>query len=50
MWTLVKGIFSFGLRDRNQISLDNPTLMKLPFGVAVAAATLVCFCAARWGI
>lgn len=50
MWTLVKGFFSFGLRARQQISLDNPTLMKLPFGVAVAAATLVCFCAARWSI
>ena len=45
---LVKGFFSFGLRVHPQISLDNPKLMKLPFGLAVAAATLVCFCAARW--
>lgn len=45
---LLKGFFSFGLRVNPQISLDNPKLMKLPFGLAVAAATLVCFCAARW--
>jgi prepilin peptidase CpaA len=47
LWILLKGFFSFGLRVRPQISLDNPRLMKLPFGVAVAVATLVCFCAAR---
>ena len=45
---LLKGFFSFGLRVHPQISLDNPKLMKLPFGLAVAAATLVCFCAAQW--
>jgi len=48
LWVLLKGFFSFGLRAHPQISLDNPKLMKLPFGVAVAAATWVCFCAARW--
>jgi len=48
LWTLVKGILYFGLRVDPQISLDNPKLMKIPFGVAVAMATLVCFCAARW--
>ena len=46
---LVQGFFSFGLRVNPQISLDNPVLMKLPFGVAVAAGTLICTCAARWG-
>jgi len=45
---LVQGFFSFGLRAHPQISLDNPALLKLPFGVAVAIATLACFCAARW--
>jgi len=45
---LVRGFFSFGLRAHPQISLDNPALLKLPFGVAVAIATLACFCAARW--
>ena len=44
---LLRGFLSFGLRVRPQISLDNPRLMKLPFGVAVAVATVVCFCAAR---
>ena len=40
---LVRGFFSFGLRAHQEISLDNPGLMKLPFGVAVAASTLICF-------
>jgi len=48
MITLVKGFFAFGLKKNPQISLDNPRLLKLPFGVAVAAATIVCFCAAYW--
>ena len=47
---LVKGFFSFGLRVNPQISLDNPELLKLPFGVAVAIATIACYCAARWGL
>jgi prepilin peptidase CpaA len=46
---LVRGFFSFGLRAHPEISLDNPALLKLPFGIAVAISTLVCFCAARWG-
>ncbi len=48
MGILIKGIFSFGLVTHPQISLDNPELMKLPFGMAVAAATLLSFCAAQW--
>jgi prepilin peptidase CpaA len=47
---LVQGFFSFGLRANPEISLDNPALLKLPFGVAAAIATLLCFCAARWGV
>jgi hypothetical protein len=50
MWTLVRGFFAFGLKKNPQISLDNPRLLKLPFGVAVAAATVVCFCAAYWPV
>jgi prepilin peptidase CpaA len=46
---LVQGFFSFGLRAHPEISLDNPGLLKLPFGVAVAAATLICYYVARWG-
>jgi prepilin peptidase CpaA len=48
MVTLVRGFFTFGLKKNPQISLDNPRLLKLPFGVAVAAATLVCFYAANF--
>jgi prepilin peptidase CpaA len=48
MWTLVKGFAAFGMKKNPQISLDNPRLLKLPFGVAVAAATIVCCCAAYW--
>ena len=47
MLVLVRGFISFGLRKNPEISLDNPQLMKLPFGVAVAVSTVACFCAAR---
>jgi prepilin peptidase CpaA len=50
MLLLVWGFFVFGLKKNPQISLDNAALMKLPFGVAVAAATVICFCAARWTV
>ncbi len=50
MWVLVRGFFSFGLRVNPKISLDNPVLLKVPFGVAVAVSTLICFCAARWAL
>jgi prepilin peptidase CpaA len=47
---LVRGFVSFGLRANPEISLDNPRLLKLPFGVAVAISTVACFCAAQWGL
>jgi prepilin peptidase CpaA len=50
LYVLVHGFLSFGLRPNPEISLDNPALLKLPFGVAVAIATLACFLAARWGV
>jgi prepilin peptidase CpaA len=50
MWVLVRGFFSFGLRANPKISLDNPVLLKVPFGVAVAVSTLICFCAAWWAL
>ena len=50
MYVLMRGFLSFGLRKNPEISLDNPGLLKLPFGVAVAAATVICYCAARWGV
>lgn len=46
---LVRGFVSFGLREKPNISLDNPKLLKLPFGVAVAISALLCFGAAWRG-
>jgi prepilin peptidase CpaA len=43
IWVLLKGFVTFGLRPNREISLDNPALMKVPFGVAVAAATVTCY-------
>ena len=45
---LIRGFASFGLRKNPQISLDNPGLLKLPFGVAAAIGTVICFAAALW--
>jgi len=50
MLVLIRGFFSFGLRANPKISLDNPKLLKLPFGVAVALSTLACFFAAHFGL
>ncbi len=50
LFVLVRGFISFGLRTNPEISLDNPKLLKLPFGVAVAISTVACFCAARLGL
>ena len=49
MVQLIRGFVSFGLREKPKITLDNPELLKLPFGVAVAVSTIICFCAGRWG-
>ena len=41
LWTLLLIMLTFGHRAaRDNISLDNPGLMTLPFGVAVALATV----------
>jgi prepilin peptidase CpaA len=48
VFVLVQGFLSFGLRELPDISLDNPDLMKLPFGVAAGLATVLCFLATRW--
>ena len=48
MFVLVRGVLSFGLKANQQVSLDNPNALKLPFGIAVAAATMICFWAAHW--
>ncbi len=47
--TLAMGFVTFGLRANPEISLDNPNLIKQPFGAAVAAATLFSFVLAHWG-
>jgi prepilin peptidase CpaA len=48
IYVLIQGFFTFGLRANPDISLDNPALMKLPFGVAAAGGTVLCFLATRW--
>lgn len=47
---LVRGFFAFGLRAHPEISLDNPTLLKLPFGVATAIGTAIMFVVFQWGL
>jgi hypothetical protein len=42
------GFATFGLRANPEISLDNPNLIKQPFGAAVAAATVFSFALAHW--
>jgi hypothetical protein len=39
---LIQGLFIFGLRANPRITLDNPAMPSLPFGVAVAGATILC--------
>lgn len=48
MLKLVKGFAILGLRLNPEISLDNPTLMKLPFGASVAVATVLIFTMSHW--
>jgi prepilin peptidase CpaA len=45
---LARGLATFGLRMDRRISLDNPTLLKVPFGVAVAVATVFSFVWTHW--
>jgi prepilin peptidase CpaA len=42
LWELIRGFVVFGLKPHPEINLENPEASALPFGVAVAAATLVC--------
>ena len=44
---LVRGFAVFGFQPNPEISLDNPKLLKIPFGIAVAASTAICFVVAR---
>ena len=45
---LARGLATFGLRMDKRISLDNPTLLKVPFGVAVSVATVFSFVWIHW--
>ncbi len=45
---LIMGFLTFGFRAHPEISLDNPDALKLPFGVAAAIGTFICFVAANW--
>jgi prepilin peptidase CpaA len=45
---LVHGFFTFGLRPNPRMSLDNPDMLKLPFGLATAAATAICYGLVLW--
>ena len=47
MVVLVQGFFVFGWRGNPEITLDNPGLLKLPFGVAAAMTTMICFVLSR---
>ena len=44
---LVRGLVIFGFRAHPHITLDNPAMPTLPFGVAVAGATVLCFVLVR---
>jgi len=48
VFVLVQGFLSFGVRNFPEITLDNPDLLKLPFGVAAGLATVLCFLATKW--
>ena len=43
MGELVRGFFVYGLAPHPVIRLDNPQQLSLPYGVAVAAATALCY-------
>ena len=48
MAMLIQGFFVFGWRGNPQMTLDNPGLLKLPFGVAAALTSVICFAVSRW--
>lgn len=43
VWELVRGFFVYGLYPHLDITLDNPASSSVPFGVAAAVATLLCY-------
>jgi prepilin peptidase CpaA len=47
LWQLLLMFLTLGLRARPGITLDNPRLLKVPFGTAAAVATVLCYGAVR---
>ncbi|SRR5579872_16336 len=45
---MIAALFSFHLPGQ-EVSLDNPNALKIPFGVAVALAVIVCTAGNLWG-
>ena len=43
LWELVQGFFAFGLTPHPTMNLDNPGATSVPFGVAAAVATVLCY-------
>lgn len=44
LWVLMLSIMTFGIHGQRQnLTLDNPELMTLPFGVAAALSTVLFF-------
>ena len=50
MYTLVHGLLAIGIRPNPEISLDNPALMKLPFGAAITMAIVFLFTMNLWAV
>ena len=48
MVVLVQGFLIFGWRGNPQMTIDNPGLLKLPFGVAAAMTAMICLIVSRW--
>ena len=45
---IVQGFLVFGFQPNPRVNLDNSEMLSLPFGVAAAGATVVCFWALRF--
>jgi prepilin peptidase CpaA len=44
---IIHGFFVFGWRGNPEMTLDNPGLLKVPFGVAAAFTSVICFVISR---
>jgi hypothetical protein len=47
MAMVIQGFFVFGWRGNPQMTLENPGLLKVPFGVAAALTAVICFVISR---